>query len=183
MKTIRRIAGVILLTAAMLVVLGAVYVLLSMNTTEEIRQAGKEATPLPYRTPPALTGTATQDVSRYFPYPSVVLAEDKYTLSQERAYDERAQGRNCRVVERTYTDSDGCTVTVRSATPATYLAAYTDCTVTQELYAMPDGRAAQYLTGDVRECLLMRDGEAVYGVETADGKAALLRAVAALGFE
>ena len=183
MKTIRRIAGIALLTVALLIVLGAVYVLLSMNATEESRQASVDATPLPYEAPTVLTGTATQDVSRYFPYPSVVLSGEKHTLAQECAYDERMQGRTCRVVERTYPDSEGCTVTVRSATPSAYLTAYADCTVTQELYAMPDGRAAQYLTGDARECLLVRDGEVIYSVETADGKDALLRAATALGFE
>lgn len=183
MKTIRRIAGWLGLTAFALLALGAVYVLLSMNTTEEIRQADAAATARPYVEPLALEGVATQDAAKYFPYPGALLTGETHMLAQEQARDEHMQGQKCRVIERVYTDAEGCAVTVRSATPAAYLTAYADCTVTQELYAMPDGRTAQYLAGDARVCLLMRDGETLYAIETADGKDALLRAAAALAFE
>ena len=48
---------------------------------------------------------------------------------------------------------------------------------------MPDGRSAQYLEGAQRVCLLLRNGEVLYALESSDGKDALLRAAAALGFE
>ena len=183
MKTIRRMVKILLVTVGVAVAFAASYVYLSMSTTQESHTAQTDTTPRPYVKPPALQDAQTQDVARYFPYPLATVTGEGYTADAQSAYDVRMQGRTCRVVERIYTDGEGCAVTARSATPAAYLAAYADCTVMPEEYAMSDGRTAQYLEGAQRVCLLLRDGEVIYALESGDGKEALLRAAAALGFE
>lgn len=183
MKTIRQIGKFLLATVLIVVIFALSYALMSASRTQESQAAQADTTPYPYVKPLALEGVATQSVARYFPYPVAALTGEGYTANAQSAYDVRLQGTTCRVVERAYTDGEGCTVTARSATPAAYLAAYADCAVTQDGYAMPDGRTAQYLEGAERVCLLLRDGEVIYALESGDGKEALLRAAAALGFE
>ena len=183
MKTIRKIGKFLLATVVIGVIFALSYALMSASRTQESHSAQADVTPCPYEKPLALEGVQTQSVARYFPYPVAAVTGEGYTANAQSAYDVRVQGTTCRVVERAYTDGEGCTVTARSATPAAYLAAYADCAVTQEVYAMPDGRSAQYLEGAQRICLLLRNGEVLYALESRDGRDALLRAAAALGFE
>lgn len=183
MKTIRQIGKFLLTTVLIGVIFALSYALMSASRTQESQAAQADVTPYPYVKPMALEDAQTQSVARYFPYPVAAVTGEGYAADTQSAYDVRVQGTTCRVVERAYTDGEGCAVTARSATPAAYLAAYADCAVTQEAYAMPDGRTAQYLEGAERACLLLRDGEVLYALESGDGKDALLRAAAALGFE
>ena len=159
------------------------YVVLSMSVTEESLGAHAAQTPRPYIAPVALDAPISGDTAAYFPYPVAVLREEGGTLESQTAYDTTAFGQTCRVADHVYRDAQGHTVLVRSATPSAYMTAYANYTLSTEAYTVADGLTAQYLFTDTRACLLLRQGETVYAVETESGKDVLLHAAAALTFE
>lgn len=162
---IKKIIGAVSLFICIALIGGIMYTAIVMGQPPELEEQVREvAAPLEYLEPMAIDSALSfETVADYFPHPMAQMPQP-YASSGAKAYDQQVGRETCRVVTYAYTQDDGSTFELTSATPASYMTHFANSSYSTEAkigYVLGHYDAA-YMTGEQHGYLIARDGEAVY---------------------